>query len=349
MADTTDNAGPRLVADDGTQHQLEGEQTVGRSPDCDITIDSPRVSRKHAVIRTDGDSITVEDAGSSNGTTVNGSKISAQAQVSNGDKICFDKHCFQLYVPGAAADDEATMVAMDATVVASEATVVAEPEPKPEPAPKAAEPEKEAPKPAPEKPKEEAPPSDAPVPGAWVDMGTGEHTRILMPGESSGNATDDLDLSRSLEGSHLLLVAPGSTKPQVLELTLSGGTLQDVWEIGRADACEITIEDGSVSERHAQLVHEQGRWRIVNLVSTNGIFVNGEKRLKAYLGDGDQIKLGESLVVFYSGPGGAAAAAPKAGKKADKSSSSGGGGALKWILLATAVVIVGAAAAFFLI
>ena len=50
--------------------------TVGRGGDCDITIADPRASRTHAVIRRNGTNLTMQDAGSANGTRVNGLPVS---------------------------------------------------------------------------------------------------------------------------------------------------------------------------------------------------------------------------------------------------------------------------------
>ena len=57
-----------LLAEDGTRIALEGEQQVGRTGDSDIVVDDPRVSRKHAMIRVAGESVTIEDLGSANGS-----------------------------------------------------------------------------------------------------------------------------------------------------------------------------------------------------------------------------------------------------------------------------------------
>src|SRR5580704_17858707 len=57
-----------------------GRITVGRSRTCDITIDHPSVSREHACFH-GGRPIHVEDLGSTNGTTVGGSRIPNGARV----------------------------------------------------------------------------------------------------------------------------------------------------------------------------------------------------------------------------------------------------------------------------
>lgn len=46
--------------------------TIGRDPSADIFLNDVTVSRKHAVVSVAGDEVSVEDAGSLNGTYVNG-------------------------------------------------------------------------------------------------------------------------------------------------------------------------------------------------------------------------------------------------------------------------------------
>ncbi len=48
-----------------------GVVVLGRGPEAEIYVPHASVSRRHAVIRTDRDEVTIEDLGSSNGTTVN--------------------------------------------------------------------------------------------------------------------------------------------------------------------------------------------------------------------------------------------------------------------------------------
>lgn len=73
------------------------------------------------------------------------------------------------------------------------------------------------------------------------------------------------------------------------------------WEIGRDPGADIAIADPSVSGRHAQILLEQNRWKIVNLMSINGSFVNGRKVLSAHLKTGDRIRLGQIELAFDAG------------------------------------------------
>jgi len=64
----------------------EGETIMGRNPDNDIMINDTRVSRAHVRVQVSGETVTVEDLGSTNGTFVNGEKIAAYT-LKDGDKI----------------------------------------------------------------------------------------------------------------------------------------------------------------------------------------------------------------------------------------------------------------------
>lgn len=71
-------------------HDLElalGEFVIGRSTDCQLSLDDPLVSRRHAVIRIARDAVTVQDLGSRNGVLVNAVKIDGERPVVAGDKI----------------------------------------------------------------------------------------------------------------------------------------------------------------------------------------------------------------------------------------------------------------------
>jgi pSer/pThr/pTyr-binding forkhead associated (FHA) protein len=67
----------------------EGTCIVGRSSAAHIQIDEPSMSRLHAALHIVKDSVNVEDLGSTNGTWVNGSEISAPTPLTGGDRIEF--------------------------------------------------------------------------------------------------------------------------------------------------------------------------------------------------------------------------------------------------------------------
>jgi len=77
-----------LVVDGpGTRHELTtGRNVIGRGTEADIRLPDTGVSRKHVDVVLEGGVATVEDLGSTNGTLVNGRRISRQA-LADGDVI----------------------------------------------------------------------------------------------------------------------------------------------------------------------------------------------------------------------------------------------------------------------
>ena len=60
----------------GTKHELTKRRTViGRSKDCDIRLDDPNVSRRHAEIQQEGATFWVVDLDSTNGVESKGKRV----------------------------------------------------------------------------------------------------------------------------------------------------------------------------------------------------------------------------------------------------------------------------------
>lgn len=84
--------------------------------------------------------------------------------------------------------------------------------------------------------------------------------------------------------------------------------------VGRGDSCDLTLDDSSVSSEHARLVRDtDGGWRVVNLLSTNGTFVNDRKVSSSGLADGDRVRFGRVELRFH-----------------DPEGQAGGGGTWQW-------------------
>lgn len=60
---------------------------LGRSPECQVTLEDPLVSRRHAEIEIDSDSAVIHDLGSRNGVRVNGRRISEPTRLRDGDRL----------------------------------------------------------------------------------------------------------------------------------------------------------------------------------------------------------------------------------------------------------------------
>ncbi|NLX00165.1 MAG: FHA domain-containing protein [Actinomycetales bacterium] len=83
------NTGARFLLDDASV-------TSGRHPDSDIFLDDVTVSRKHAVFTREGDTFSVRDVGSLNGTYVNRERID-EATLHTGDEVQIGKFRLVFY------------------------------------------------------------------------------------------------------------------------------------------------------------------------------------------------------------------------------------------------------------
>ena len=65
-----------------------------------------------------------------------------------------------------------------------------------------------------------------------------------------------------------------------------------VLRIGRSPAAGLTLDDATVSRRHAVLLRDDTGVRVLDDRSLNGVWVNDERVTAAVLRDGDVIELG---------------------------------------------------------
>jgi DNA-binding winged helix-turn-helix (wHTH) protein len=77
----------RLVWKEGRAGIGEGEHVLGRDPDLALFLDSPGVSRRHALIRVTAGHATVEDLGSKNGTFIADRRVDSPTPLADGDVI----------------------------------------------------------------------------------------------------------------------------------------------------------------------------------------------------------------------------------------------------------------------
>jgi hypothetical protein len=115
-----------------------------------------------------------------------------------------------------------------------------------------------------------------------MELALGARTR-----EQLRRLTDDVALP-ALERVRRWLAPPPNAPvvPLVAEVVL-----------GRHPACEVHLEDDSVSRRHAALRRRDGIWMLVELGSTNGTWVNGRRvTARTPVRRGDLVQLGQVQV-----------------------------------------------------
>jgi len=107
---------------------VRGKLVIGRGSECDLILDEPEMSRRHAVIENFGDGIYLRDLGSANGTFVNGVQV-RDAVLHPDDQIAFDRNRFLLEAPGMPARGEtATAEAEDAPNITQTMQAIRSPE-----------------------------------------------------------------------------------------------------------------------------------------------------------------------------------------------------------------------------
>jgi predicted component of type VI protein secretion system len=112
-------SGPRS----GERIELVGELVVGRE-NADVTVHDDEVSRRHLAVRPHEDGVELEDLGSTNGTFVDGARLSAVVVVSSGARVTLGETELEIEieVPEPEIDPSATRLRerppeRDATIV----------------------------------------------------------------------------------------------------------------------------------------------------------------------------------------------------------------------------------------
>jgi adenylate cyclase len=103
--------GAWLEAAHGTRYPIRGSCSLGRTLANAIVLDSPKVSRRHALIHLQNvGELWLIDFGSSNGTFLNKRRIHHPIRLSDGDQITIGDQIFKLRQPVAISEEYKTAV-----------------------------------------------------------------------------------------------------------------------------------------------------------------------------------------------------------------------------------------------
>jgi pSer/pThr/pTyr-binding forkhead associated (FHA) protein len=71
--------------------------------------------------------------------------------------------------------------------------------------------------------------------------------------------------------------------------------------IGRSDESDLLLDDVTVSRRHAEVTRTDEGWRLRDVGSLNGTYVNRERIDSVLLAGGDEVQIGKYRFVFLVG------------------------------------------------
>lgn len=252
----------------GEEFPLNKELLVGREVECQISLNSGHISRYHAKLTLTPDGIVmVEDLRSTNGTFVNGRRISAPQKVALGDEVRFHEQAFRLVSNQQESGDA------DATLFQSFPASI----PRPEPA---------------------RPPATAPeIPSPADDKDEAEGTRILSASE----------LQRLQgKGERMVKGPDNGSGPRFVVLTapIRGKVFslisqqRSTWLIGRDERCQFSLADKTVSSEHARVRKLGEDWVLESCEGRNPIFLNNRAVEMSTLQPGDVVRIGRMEMMF---------------------------------------------------
>jgi pSer/pThr/pTyr-binding forkhead associated (FHA) protein len=99
----------------------------------------------------------------------------------------------------------------------------------------------------------------------------------------------------TVSGSAVLVVRRGPNAGSQFRLD------RPVTSAGRHPANNIVVDDVTVSRHHAEFLYERGEFRVFDVGSLNGTYVNGEPTHTTVLTNSDEIRLGKFRLVFLVG------------------------------------------------
>ena len=75
----------------------------------------------------------------------------------------------------------------------------------------------------------------------------------------------------------------------------------DVTTSGRHPDSDIFLDDITVSRRHVEFHRTEGSYRVHDVGSLNGTYVNRDRIDRVQLTDGDEVQIGKYRLVFFAG------------------------------------------------
>lgn len=266
----------------------EGSYTIGRDPSCDISLDGDGISRQHLEVRVTESAVYLTNMSSSGKVFFHGKPIET-VELSSGDQFNLGPYKVIAFF-GTQPKTDFSHALLDSR----------EEEPKREPEPAPAPPEREN-------------------AFGFGDFGGGEpfgggggaepaepepraDGGVIVEEPAAAAAPELVDDAGGSVGGETLV----QPKPLVAKILFEEGPRKgeelfiETYEItlGRSKRADIYIDDDKLSRVHAKITRVGMGYRLIDLNSRNGTYVNGMRILEHPLSSFDTISLGRSKIKF---------------------------------------------------
>ena len=275
---------------------LEGDVSIGRAEGCAVRLDDRAISREHAVIRALEDGFEIHRKSLFAPLWVNGKEIT-HAIVKQGDWLELGPYRIQI---GQSAAVAAAVTAVAAAVsdvgvdFPPEGLVLESP-----PEEQLVDQPVETPSQAPEIGLSESqPPAESPDSPEMLDISdplpsSGSEPVVEEPvTEGIGDPDASTRAFGATQVRAVLSLDEGAANVREIEVGQSEIVL------GRGKTCQIILNDKKASRRHASVSRQGSRFVVRDLGSSNGVSVNGEKIREQELAAEDQIRIGDTVILF---------------------------------------------------
>lgn len=245
---------------------------IGRSSQCDISIDSGLLSRHHSSISIlDENTAVLKDLDSTNGTFLNSMRVISPETLTHRDIITIGDEKF-VFIGTDTVSDKSTF-AYDFSEIANSLYLDSR--------------------------------DDRTMFNSQNFNPFGEKGSINTVAPKGVDSSTTQMVMKALSVKPLdakvipavLIITSGSKTGTLIELKLPFAA-EKQWALGRGDLCDVVIDDPTVSSMHAHIHWDDGRWEIIDNNSTNGISVNGKKVNKSLYSSGDVLAIGKVKMVF---------------------------------------------------
>jgi pSer/pThr/pTyr-binding forkhead associated (FHA) protein len=78
--------------------------------------------------------------------------------------------------------------------------------------------------------------------------------------------------------------------------------VKDCFLIGRAAFCDLVLTDANVSRQHSVIELVAGAFWLLDMGSTNGPVIRGQRVARHQLANGDTFSIGDTLIRYEEGP-----------------------------------------------